>query len=160
MIAQHLTFRNRRTVLQLLLLLASAIVPGLHLHIAQAQIAAPDWPPEWQADSAFFGLWSRTDGPLANGSVSRSWAWGPLPFDVANEAYAESLTGKRLVQYFDKGRMEINDPGTDRSSQVVYWFTRWSRAKRKPATIGSRRWGLPLCPLQGTLPAPALLRTR
>jgi hypothetical protein len=38
---------------------------------------------------------------------------------VANEAYAESPTGRRLVEYLDKGRMEANDPGGDRTSN---WF--------------------------------------
>lgn len=84
-----------------------------------AQTAFPAWPEEWQADSAFSNLWSHADGPLASGSVARSWLWGPLPFAVVNEPYAESSTGKRLVQYFDKARMEINDPAQDRSSP---WF--------------------------------------
>jgi hypothetical protein len=52
-------------------------------------------------------------------AVARSWLWGPVPFAVANEQYAESLTGRRLVEYLDKGRMEINDPALDRESQ---WF--------------------------------------
>ncbi|HYP40874.1 MAG TPA: hypothetical protein VEX13_10985 [Chloroflexia bacterium] len=77
------------------------------------------WPEEWQADSAFSGVWSRADGPVAMRAVARSWLWGPVPFAVANEQYAESLTGRRLVEYLDKGRMEINDPELDRDSQ---WF--------------------------------------
>jgi hypothetical protein len=51
--------------------------------------------------------------------AGRSWLWGPLPFAVANEAYAESPTDKRLVEYLDKGRMEVNDPSADRASN---WF--------------------------------------
>jgi hypothetical protein len=99
------------------LLVAAICVPSLRQ--ASAQVAPAAWPAEWQADSAFFDLWSRADGPLSTGAVSRSWLWGPLPFAVANEAYAESPTGRRLVQYFDKARMEINDPSADRSSP---WF--------------------------------------
>ena len=72
------------------------------------------------ADSAFKMTWQRTDQPGAAGLVSRSWVWGPAPFTAAiYEPYAESPGGTRLVQYFDKSRMEINDPDADRSSP---WF--------------------------------------
>lgn len=93
-------------------------VPSLVLQSkVQGQEAA--WPEEWRADSAFSGVWSRADGPVAMRAAARSWLWGPVPFAVANEQYAESLTGRRLVEYVDKGRMEINDPALDRDSQ---WF--------------------------------------
>ncbi len=40
----------------------------------------------------------------------RTWYWGPGPwFDYA-EFYQESPNGLRTVQYFDKARMEINNP--------------------------------------------------
>jgi hypothetical protein len=72
------------------------------------------------ADSAFESVWQRTDKPVAEGRVARSWMWGPEPFTEAlYESYAESPGGTRMVQYFDKSRMEINDPNADRSSQ---WF--------------------------------------
>ncbi|HET9494289.1 MAG TPA: hypothetical protein VFR15_08670, partial [Chloroflexia bacterium] len=61
-------------------------------------------------------MWARTDAPVAGGSVGRSWLWGPEPFAVANEQFAESPTGLRLVEYLDKGRMELNDPASDRES--------------------------------------------
>lgn len=77
------------------------------------------WPGAWQASSAFYDLWSRADLPVASGVVARSWLWGPQPFAVANEAYAESGTGRRLVEYLDKARMEVNDPSADRNSK---WF--------------------------------------
>jgi hypothetical protein len=60
-----------------------------------------------------------SDGPVGMQVAGRSWLWGPVPFAVANEAYAESPTGKRLVEYLDKGRMEVNDPSADRASN---WF--------------------------------------
>ncbi len=100
-----------------LLILIGIMLPALRQ--ASAQDVVEVWPSEWQADSAFYNLWSRADAPVAMGAEARSWLWGPLPSAVANEDYQESPTGKRLVQYFDKGRMEINDPGADRSSQ---WF--------------------------------------
>jgi len=72
------------------------------------------------ADSAFESVWMRTDKPLADNRTARSWMWGPQPFTEAiYEPYAESPGGTRLVQYFDKSRMEINNPDGDRGSQ---WF--------------------------------------
>lgn len=40
--------------------------------------------------------------------------WGPLTIakDGQQENYSDAPGGKRLVQYFDKGRMELNDPAT------------------------------------------------
>lgn len=72
------------------------------------------------ADAAFERVWQRSDRPVAAGRVSRSWLWGPEPFTGPIwEPYAESPGGTRLVQYFDKSRMEINDPGADPNSA---WF--------------------------------------
>jgi hypothetical protein len=72
------------------------------------------------ADPAFESLWQRTDKPVADGRTARSWMWGPEPItEGIYEPYAESPEGLRLVQYFDKSRMEINDPDGDRSS---LWF--------------------------------------
>jgi hypothetical protein len=66
------------------------------------------------AHTAFQDVWQRTDLPLqadAPGLQSRSWLWGPVPLTGGiQEAYAEGSNGVRLVQYFDKSRMEINDP--------------------------------------------------
>ena len=59
-----------------------------------------------------FEWWrTRTDGPIELGLDVRSWFWGPEPASgVRTEPYREAVDGERLVQYFDKGRMEINDP--------------------------------------------------
>ena len=62
------------------------------------------------ADPAFQATWERTDKPVAEGAVSRSFYWGPAPGFTTAEEYAEGVGGKRLVQYFDKSRMEINNP--------------------------------------------------
>ncbi|MCA1668943.1 MAG: cupredoxin family copper-binding protein, partial [Thermomicrobia bacterium] len=60
------------------------------------------------ADPAFQQLWAKTD---ANPS-GHSYIWGPAPFTAGlMEDYAEAPGGKRLVQYFDKARMELNAPG-------------------------------------------------
>lgn len=66
------------------------------------------------ADSEFRSVWTRTDAESVRGG--RSWYWGPSPwFDYA-EFYRQSPNGLRTVQYFDKARMEINNP-SDRSFQ-------------------------------------------
>ncbi|MCS7294561.1 MAG: hypothetical protein NZ761_04115, partial [Dehalococcoidia bacterium] len=66
---------------------------------------------------AFFDTWARSDLPVAQGRVSRTWMWGPEPFTTPlREPYAQAPGGSRLVQYFDKSRMEITDPAADRSS--------------------------------------------
>jgi uncharacterized protein YkwD len=66
-------------------------------------------PPPTPAAS-FTRVWAHTDWPLAAGMVQRSWVWGPAPFDTRDEPYAEGAGGVRRVQYYDKTRMEINDP--------------------------------------------------
>lgn len=63
------------------------------------------------ADPAFARTWARTDGPVAGQAVARTWVWGPEPRTGAlMEPYREAPGGTRLVQYFDKSRMELTDP--------------------------------------------------
>ncbi len=65
----------------------------------------------------FQRVWARTDYPVAQGQVSRTWMWGPEAFTpVMFEPYAESPGAERAVQYFDKARMEITNPGGDQNS--------------------------------------------
>ena len=62
-------------------------------------------------DPAFQARWERTDDPVLTGQISRTWIWGPeANTNVMQEAYTESPGGMRDVQYYDKSRMEINDP--------------------------------------------------
>ncbi len=68
------------------------------------------------ADPAFYAVWLRTDKPVADNAVSRSWLWGPQPFATVVEEYAEGVSGTRLVQYFDKSRMELTNPAGDKTS--------------------------------------------
>jgi outer membrane protein assembly factor BamB len=69
------------------------------------------------ADPAFQSLWTRTDSLVANHSANRSWFWGPGPnTNGLMEPYIEGKGGQRLVQYFDKSRMEINNPDADPKS--------------------------------------------
>ena len=66
------------------------------------------------ADPAFRRTWERTDLLVADGRVARSWYWGPQANTGGlQEDYAEGPGGKHLVQYFDKSRMEINNPNAD-----------------------------------------------
>jgi Tol biopolymer transport system component len=60
-------------------------------------------------------VWDRTDSLVAEGKVSRTFFWGPEPRDAVQEQYVDAPggTNTRLVQYFDKSRMEINDPNAD-----------------------------------------------
>lgn len=68
----------------------------------------------------FRRVWNIHDYVVAQGLADRSWTWGPSAITpVIEEAYAESPTGTRQVQYFDKGRMELNDPN---GSITDPWF--------------------------------------
>src|SRR4051812_16010876 len=67
-------------------------------------------------DPAFQALWQRSDQPVAGRLVTRTWLWGPAAGTAKRESYQEGAGGVRLVQYFDKGRMEINNPEADPAS--------------------------------------------
>ncbi len=73
------------------------------------------------AHSAMQQQWNRTDSLVIQRKVSRTWFWGPDPNTPGLlEPYAEAPTqarGQRLVQYFDKSRMEINNPLANASQQ-------------------------------------------
>ncbi len=93
----------------LFLLLIGLLLPVL---LSPTRLAAQSF-----ADPAMELAWQRADQPVVAGRVARSWTWGPAPFTGGlYEPYAESPGGVRLVQYLDKARMEISDPGGDRSS--------------------------------------------
>jgi hypothetical protein len=61
------------------------------------------------ADPAFRQVWVRNDQPVAAGQTARAWTWGPQPLAARHEPYG-TAGATRLVQYFDKSRMEINNP--------------------------------------------------
>lgn len=67
-------------------------------------------------DEAFLRTWERADRPVLVGKASRAWLWGPVSFATANEPYSQGVNGTRAVQYFDKARMEINNPAGNRAS--------------------------------------------
>jgi hypothetical protein len=70
--------------------------------------------------SAFQRVWNRQDLAVTEQVTDRSWTWGPAPTSpLLRETYVEGVDGKRAVQYFDKSRMEINDPTAD---QNQLWY--------------------------------------
>jgi hypothetical protein len=94
-----------RTRLGFVVLVLVGLVAGLSALTVSAE------PP---ANTPFYRTWSYTDGPVAAGLVSRTWMWGPEANTGAlYEPYAESPGGEREVQYYDKARMEITQPGAD-----------------------------------------------
>jgi hypothetical protein len=63
---------------------------------------------------SFQRVWQRQDLPVAQQVTNRSWTWGPAPISgELRETFVNRPEGTRLVQYFDKSRMEINDPTAD-----------------------------------------------
>lgn len=68
---------------------------------------------------AFANVWQTADQPVASQAAHRTWLWGPFAFAVDQEPYAQTAHGDRLVAYFDKARMEINNPYGDQSNP---WF--------------------------------------
>ncbi|MEZ4570081.1 MAG: hypothetical protein R2849_07090 [Thermomicrobiales bacterium] len=65
----------------------------------------------------FERTWARVDRPVDDLLVSRSWLWGPQAnTDVLTEQYVDAPGATREVQYFDKSRMEINNPAGDPAS--------------------------------------------
>ncbi len=75
------------------------------------------------AHEAMRAVWERTDRPVAArpaGLQPRTWLWGPQANTAGyREPYAEAPGGMRLVQYFDKSRMEITRPDAPRNQWYV-----------------------------------------
>lgn len=92
---------------------AYLLKPGAATYMADGLAAQPGI---GFANAAFQRVWERTDKLVASGEVKRSWYWGPVPGSALQEDYAEGPGGKRVVQYFDKSRMEINNPNADPNS--------------------------------------------
>jgi hypothetical protein len=60
------------------------------------------------ADPLFATLWQRTDRAVAEQRQIRAWMWGPTWLMARAEPFAGAPGGARQVQYFEKGRMELN----------------------------------------------------
>ena len=61
---------------------------------------------------AYRATYDRVDAPVATGATTRGYIWGPQVRANLFEPYAESAGGQRPVWYFDKGRLEQNDPAS------------------------------------------------
>jgi N-acetylmuramoyl-L-alanine amidase len=100
------------------------LVPLLPLlGLPPAAVAEEPWNP------SFARTWARTDRPVAELLVNRTWMWGPEAFSGGLlEDYVDVPDGRRLVQYYDKSRMEItNDPSVPPES--VWYVTNGLLAK-------------------------------
>ncbi len=62
------------------------------------------------SSDAFKRIWQYNDSPVQNGQVLRSWAYGAAPLASFLEEYKDSPQGLRLVEYWDKARLDITDP--------------------------------------------------
>ncbi len=91
------------------------LLSGLVLLLVALGPATGSASADTRLDPTMAALWQRTDGPVANGSVNRSWLWGPQANHILTEpyTYAPLQDNQRLDAYFDKSRMEINDPTGD-----------------------------------------------
>lgn len=101
---------RRKLVFYCMFLLVAPLFPMGASPIAEAA------PPEGFAASQIRAVWQRDDGQVAAGRTERTWMWGPGPFYTNYEPYREAQEGNHLVQYFDKGRLEINNPDGDKNS--------------------------------------------
>lgn len=98
-----------KRIATVVILIAAMVMP-----FAVPAAAAPSL-----ADPAMQSVWQRADQPVDQLKTSRTWMWGPTVFETKQEPYAEAPGGQRTVEYFDKSRMEVNNPSGDRTSQ---WF--------------------------------------
>lgn len=80
--------------------------------------AAPNF-----TDVAFANTWNRVDKVIVDlPDASRGFIWGP-PAPGSTQTYLETYNGgQRKVQYFDKARMEINNP-TGNPNDLFYVTT-------------------------------------
>lgn len=88
---------------------------------APAPAASPPTLPAGVArlDPAAISRWQAADYDIWRGAVQRTWTWGPDVLAIRQEPYDGAAGGVRTVYYFDKSRMEINDPQGDRTNP---WF--------------------------------------
>ena len=99
------------------LILMLLLVLGTFITIPVALSATPTF-----NDPGFATTWNRVDKPVADlPNPSRGYTWGPQApgaESITSEPYNNST---RKVQYFDKARMEINDPGGNPAN--LYYVT-------------------------------------
>jgi hypothetical protein len=76
------------------------------------------------ATDEFWEAWERTDLPVHELVVARTWIWSPAAHTpLLTEDYVEGEDGERKVQYFDKSRMEMPTLGVaDPDDEESPWF--------------------------------------
>lgn len=64
-------------------------------------------------DPGFASTWNRVDKPVLDlpGGAGRGYTWGPAISQASGVTTEPYNGGQRTVQYFDKARMEVNNPG-------------------------------------------------
>ncbi|MGN6363061.1 MAG: hypothetical protein ACTHNK_22025 [Thermomicrobiales bacterium] len=97
------------------------LVPAIVLLLTAGLLARP-LPAASAADDPVMAniqtLWSRTDGPEARGD--RGFLWGPNPLlPLIQEPMAGVPGDQRQVLYYDKSRMEVNDPNAPQDQWYV-----------------------------------------
>ncbi|WP_254150869.1 LpqB family beta-propeller domain-containing protein [Candidatus Chloroploca mongolica] len=98
----------RRFPQRMMALLTAPLIIVLLFTVVPARAAPFDGGRTRFADPRFEQVWTRTDSEAVRSG--RTWYWGPGPwFDYA-EFYRQGANGLRTVQYFDKARMELNNP--------------------------------------------------
>lgn len=98
-----------RTKKSALLAIALILVGLWEMNVFNIANATPSF-----NDTNFKSTWETEDLPVEQHQVSRSWTWGPTISGAPSSETYNNAT--RTVQYFDKGRMEVNNPNADRSN--------------------------------------------
>jgi hypothetical protein len=98
----------------------------LALSLITLAVPAPALADDLDLDPSFAAdpipeIWAQADGDTARNGGNSSWIWGPVIHAATHEPYADSPDGFRAVYYFDKARMEINDP--DESWESIWYAT-------------------------------------
>jgi hypothetical protein len=108
------SFRARLAVAAILAAFSvSSVLPAFAYH--EGELTDVHQP----AHTSFDLTHRRTDQPVIDG-VDRTWIWGPEAYTEGMlEPYTDSPGGMRLVQYYDKSRMELNNPS---ASQDELWY--------------------------------------
>lgn len=114
--ALTLPARLTRNVAIPVALSVAALLVALAVPLLQAGAQEP-------ATEEFERTWSRTDLPVRDLITNRTWIWGPQGITgPLMEPYNEAPNGERLVQYFDKARMEI-PPDTEVDPNSPWFVT-------------------------------------
>ncbi|MHB8646566.1 MAG: S8 family peptidase [Thermomicrobiales bacterium] len=78
--------------------------------VRAAQATAP--PTQQSGPPPYAATYNRYDSPVLSGAAKRGFIWGPRVNTSRLEPYSNAPAELRQVWYFDKGRLELNDPQT------------------------------------------------